>query len=179
MEMTPFTPEMKRNAEELFMQYRGLICSIAYGILKDRALAEDCLQETVIRLAVQNDNTASADCQKPEAFVRTAARNISLDILRKRCREMPFEDSLLEDMQREASGCHTDTYFTEEYGFSKETSDCLNRMKDRDADLIILRVAYIMPYVTIAKLTGEKTNTVEQRFCRAKKKLAELLEESL
>lgn len=174
MEMSPFTPEMKQNAEEIFEQYSKLIYNIAYGILKDSSLAEDCLQETVIGIVMQQAKPDSQDYEKPEAFIRIAAKNKSICLLRKRRREMHYETGLLDKMQREPCGC-IDSYFIDEYGFSGEINDCLKQMEERDAYLIILRVAYLMPYEKIASITGEKRNTVEQRFHRAKKKLGELL----
>lgn len=175
MEMSPFTPEMKQNAEEIFAQYSKLIYNIAYGILKDSSLAEDCLQETVIGIVMQQAKPDSQGYEKPEAFIRIAAKNRSICLLRKRRREMPYETVLLDEIQRQPCGQCIDSYFIDEYGFSREINDCLKQMKESDAYLIILRVAYLMPYEKIARITGEKRNTVEQRFHRAKKKLGELL----
>lgn len=52
METKTFTLQMQENAEYIFERYKGLIYKIARDILDDSLLAEDCLQEVVLKLAL-------------------------------------------------------------------------------------------------------------------------------
>ena len=46
-----FTTGMRRETEILYQMYGKAICAIAYKYLRDNELAEDCLQEVMLRLA--------------------------------------------------------------------------------------------------------------------------------
>ena len=52
METKTFTLQMQENAEYIFERYKGLIYKIARDILDDSLLAEDCLQEVVLKLTL-------------------------------------------------------------------------------------------------------------------------------
>ncbi|MCI5533372.1 MAG: sigma-70 family RNA polymerase sigma factor [Firmicutes bacterium] len=175
METKTFTLQMQENAEYIFERYKGLIYKIARDILDDSLLAEDCLQEVVLKLALLPGKLNTDEYEYPDAFVAIVARNQALDMLKKQKRELPTEDVELQKLSNFATICKEDRYFVEENGFTKEINDCLKQMTQKDRDAIILREVYVMPYFEIAQITNEKVNTVEQRFHRAKRKLKEML----
>lgn len=175
MKVKTFTAQMQRDAEEIFREYKGLIYMIARDILKDSALAEDCLQEVVMKLAALPDRLKSEQYRNPNAFVSIVAKNHALQMLKKHKREMPTEDFKLVEIMQSRNECRTDKYFVEKNGFTKDVNDCLSKLKKKEVDVIILREAYSMSYREIAKITCENVNTVEQRFHRAKNKLRELM----
>ena len=170
-----FTWQMKKNAEKIFEEYKGLIYVIAKDILEDSSLAEDCLQEVVMKLAMLPDKLDSEKYQNPNAFVEIVTKNAALSMLKKKNREMPTEDFAIIDLVSNKNGCRQDIYFVEANGFSKDVNDCLKQLKKKEVDVIILRETYAMSYREIAEMTCENVNTVEQRFHRAKEKLRGLL----
>ena len=175
METKTFTLQMQENAEYIFERYKGLIYKIARDILDDSLLAEDCLQEVVLKLTLLPGKLNTDEYEYPDAFVAIVARNQALDMLKKQKRELPTEDVELQKLSNFATICKEDRYFVEENGFTKEINDCLKQMTQKDRDAIILREVYVMPYFEIAQITNEKVNMVEQRFHRAKRKLKEML----
>lgn len=175
MEVKIFTAQMRTNAEEIFKEYKGLIYTIAREILADSALAEDCLQEVVMKLALLPDRLDSEKYQHPNAFVGIVARNEALTMLKRQKREMPTEDFAIIDLVSSRNGLRQDSYFVEANGFTKDVNDCLRQLKKKEVDVIILRETYALSYREIAKMTCENVNTVEQRFHRAKEKLRKLL----
>ncbi len=175
MKVKIFTAQMKKNAEEIFEQYKGLIYKIAKDVLADPSLAEDCLQEVVIKLAALPDRLDSEKYINPNAFVGIVAKNEALKMLKKHKREMPTEDYIMIDLVSSKADSLLDKYFIEANGFSKDVNDCLKQLKKKEVDVIILRETYALSYREIAKLTCENVNTVEQRFHRAKEKLRKLL----
>ena len=170
-----FTWQMKKNAEEIFEEYKGLIYKIAKEILEDSSLAEDCLQEVVMKLALLPDRLDSERYANPNAFVGIVTKNHALAMRKKHWREMPTEDFKIAELMHSRNECRADKYFVEENGFTRDVNDCLKKLKAKEVEVIVLRETYALSYREIAKLTCENVNTVEQRFHRAKEKLRKLL----
>lgn len=99
METKTFTLQMQENAEYIFERYKGLIYKIARDILDDSLLAEDCLQEVVLKLALLPGKINTDEYEYPDAFVAIVARNQALDMLKKQKRELPTEDVELQNYQ--------------------------------------------------------------------------------
>ncbi len=178
METKTFTLQMQENAEYIFERYKGLIYKIARDILDDSLLAEDCLQEVVLKLALLPGKLNTDEYEYPDAFVAIVARNQALDMLKKQKRELPTEENIVSELTLQRKGCQMDIYFVEANGYSKEVNDCLRQLEGKDIDIIILRQKYELPYKAIAKITNENESMIAQRFHRAKKKLKKILLES-
>ncbi len=170
-----FTKQMREDAEEIFKKYKGLIYVIAREILVDYALAEDCLQEVVLKLALLPDGLDSERYTNPNAFVGIVTKNQALAMLKKHKREMPTEDFTIINLVSSRNGGAQDKYFVEANGFTKDINDYLKKLNAKEVEVIILREVYTLSYREIAQMTCENVNTVEQRFHRAKNKLRELL----
>ena len=111
METKTFTLQMQENAEYIFERYKGLIYKIARDILDDSLLAEDCLQEVVLKLALLPGKLNTDEYEYPDAFVAIVARNQALDMLKKQKRELPTEDVELQKLSNFATICKEDRYF--------------------------------------------------------------------
>lgn len=70
--------------EKLYLQYKGLVFSIALSVLKNKADAEDVCAETFESLFIKPDAYRGGN---GKAFIATVARNKALDLIRKRRRE--------------------------------------------------------------------------------------------
>lgn len=68
--------------ELLTRTYRGRLVSVAYGILRDRDLAEDAAQETLLRAYTSWD--ASRPVRESLAWALTVVRNVARDMARAR-----------------------------------------------------------------------------------------------
>ena len=79
-EVTVFTqgPEFSR----VFEKYHGLVFRTAYRITGNAADAEDVLQTIFLRMLRRD--SAGAGVEKPESYLRRAAVNASVDLLRTR-----------------------------------------------------------------------------------------------
>jgi RNA polymerase sigma-70 factor (ECF subfamily) len=75
--------------EEMFRDYHGLVFRTAYRITGNAADAEDVLQTVFLRLA----NGTTATPERPESYLRRAAVNAALDVLRARrqSRNVPLD----------------------------------------------------------------------------------------
>jgi RNA polymerase sigma-70 factor (ECF subfamily) len=81
------------DVEALEVVYRELrvpVFAAALAILRDRAPAEDVLQETLVRVYDHAGDYRAGT--RPAAWVLAIARNLALDALRRGTREQPRED---------------------------------------------------------------------------------------
>ena len=67
----------------IYEEYSRLMLSVAYDILHDSFLAEDALQEAMLRIA-RNIKKVKGLCPKTRNFAVIIVRNTALDIYRKR-----------------------------------------------------------------------------------------------
>ena len=105
METKTFTLQMQENAEYIFERYKGLIYKIARDILDDSLLAEDCLQEVVLKLALLPGKLNTDEYEYPDAFVAIVARNQALDMLKSKsgnCRRKMLNFKNYQILQRSA-----------------------------------------------------------------------------
>ena len=95
-------------------------------------------------------------------------------MVKKKSREICVDE---EDESNEAffeEGSY-DSYFIDENGFSPEMNAYMSHLNVKDRYALILRYTYDLKYESIAKVMGANKNAVEQRVCRARKKLEEMI----
>jgi RNA polymerase sigma factor (sigma-70 family) len=68
--------------EQLFARYRQPLLDYLYGMIRDRATAEDLVQETFLR--AYTANTSLASVSHPQAWLYRIATNVALDTGRHR-----------------------------------------------------------------------------------------------
>jgi RNA polymerase sigma-70 factor, ECF subfamily len=123
-EVTVFTqgPEFSR----VFEKYHGLVFRTAYRITGNAADAEDILQTIFLRM-LRRDSPGT-DVEKPESYLRRAAINASVDLLRARQSERSVPLSEVADGR---------------VGESYEMKRCLRlalaRLTPRSAEIFALR----------------------------------------
>lgn len=158
----------------IYEMYEGLIKKVTAPILCDAALTEDCLHEVILRLASVLDRVGELGSKRAKAFIIVVARHLALDMRKKRIREICVDE---EDENNEVifdEGIY-DSYFIDENGFSPEMNAYMSRLQEKDRHLLLLRYTYDLPYESIAKILGENKNALEQRVCRARKKLEKMI----
>lgn len=174
MEVKKFTPGTKKEIEMIYEMYEGLIKKVTAPILCDNALTEDCLHEVILRLAAVPERIGELGSRRTKTFIIVVARNIAIDMVKKKSREICVDE---EDESNEAffeEGSY-DSYFIDENGFSPEMNAYMSRLQEKDRHLLLLRYTYDLPYESIAKILGENKNALEQRVCRARKKLEKMI----
>ncbi|HUQ94014.1 MAG TPA: RNA polymerase sigma factor [Bryobacteraceae bacterium] len=75
-------PPIRSPLEAVFEQHNGMVFRTAYRITGNAADAEDVLQTVFLRMLRRDDS--AAELQNAESYLRRAAINVSLDILRER-----------------------------------------------------------------------------------------------
>jgi len=174
MEIKKFTPATKKEVEMIYEMYEGLIRKVAASVLCDETLIEDCLHDVILRLAAVLDRVGELGSKRTKTFIIVVTRNWAIDMVKKKSREICVDE---EDESSEAffdEGI-CDSYFIDENGFSPEMNAYMSHLKEKDRYLLILRYTYELPYESIARILGENKNALEQRVCRAKKKLEKMI----
>ena len=174
MEIKKFTPATKKEIEMIYEMYEGLIKKVAAPILCDETLMEDCLHNVILKLASVLDRVGELGSNRAKTFIIVVARNSAIDMAKKRVREICVDE---EDEANEAifdEGC-CDSYFIDKNGFSPEMNAYMSHLKEKERDVLILRYTYDLKYESIAKILGESKSAVEQRVCRARKKIEAMI----
>ena len=87
-------PSDKETFSEIYNHYRDMMHQKAMSILHNRALAEEAVQESFLKIAKNISKISSPVCSKTAAFIVIIVRNTSYDILR---REKPDKNVLLDE----------------------------------------------------------------------------------
>ncbi len=143
-----------RNGERdaLAEIYDGLstpVYTIALRITGRRQLAEDAVQELFLKL----QDSPPRDISRPRAYIFAAARNCSLDILRRE----PSHDSIEE---------HTDIPAPERSGYP-DIADALAQLPEEQRSIVVLHINAGLKFREISEATETPLGTVLWRYNKA------------
>ncbi len=159
-------PEPMRAAIE---QHAAAVYRLAMSIVRDPALADDVVQETMIK--AWRHAPQQADGTVPRAWMLRVGRNAAISMLRTR-RENLFGD----DAPEQISGI-TVTRAVEGRAALVELSQALDRLDPEARALIVLREIDGLSYDDIASTMELPLPTVKTRLFRARQVLKRALED--
>lgn len=165
-----FTVGMRKETEILYRMYGKTIRAIAYQYLKDEDLAEDCLQEVMLRLSTVLDRIGAYGSPEAKGYINAIARNTAIDMRRAHQRAMGNPQNEEPDAEI-AKQSVEDQYFIRGDGFSEEIHSYLDRLDALDRQIIYLHYGRHMKYKDIAKVLHRSKTSIEQRASRARKRL--------
>ncbi len=134
------------DLEKAYQNHSGLVFRTAYRITGNAADAEDVLQTVFLRL-VRRD-AAAAVLENQESYLRRAAVNTALDIVRSKqsARSVPLEDAPVRSVTEPSDEA------------SREAKDCLRRalaqLNHREAEVFTLRFFEGHSNPEIARMLG-------------------------
>lgn len=145
--------------ETIYDKLGRRIYLLAYSILGDTHAAEDVLQDTLIRIS--EGAHALRDGGNAIAYILTTTRNLSIDALRKRRREIPQEEliGIGSDMREEI--CDTP--------FSELEALCI--LDEEERQIVTLKIEGGLKHREIAPILGISQAACEKRYRRALEKL--------
>ena len=158
--------------ERVYNKYRGLMLHKAYGILRDRMLAEDAVSEAFIRIYRNLRKIDDPESNRTAAFVSIIARNAALSLLRTRKRtadEQSLTDAYIDDADTEEAVLSSLA--------TRDLYTALDALGEDFKRVFVLKYAYDLSHREIGKLLGMSENNVTVRLHRVRKKLAALLPE--
>lgn len=163
----------ERAFEELVIRYEAKLRNVAFGVLRDRALAEDVAQETFLTAhrKAGSFRGAHGDASVRSWLFKIAVRR-SLDELRKRGRKA--EVALARDGYADGPGVD-EPHTKLEAGWDLER--VLERLTPEHRAALILKEVEGLSYQEIAESLGWPMGTVATRIHRARLELRAKLQE--
>jgi RNA polymerase sigma-70 factor (ECF subfamily) len=155
-------------AAAIVARYTDAIGAIAYGVIRNRALTQDAVQETFARAARTIGKLN--DPKRLGPWLVGIVRNVAVDMVRRRARELPigeYDIASKGDPSREAMRNEA----------AKALRDALAALPEDQRDIIAMKYMAGMSYADIARVLGISPEAVSQKLWRVRQKLhSELLE---
>ncbi|MBR6257801.1 MAG: RNA polymerase sigma factor [Lachnospiraceae bacterium] len=164
----------KNALREIYEEYLAYLYSVVYGVLGHKETAEDVTSEVFLRIW----NTA--DKFKPggghKAYLATIARNMAIDELRKRKREVLMSGNTededdsggVDDIGRAAS---EETGPEEQVIEDVSLKEALDKLKPAEREVVSMKILSEMTFQEISDTLGIPMGTVTWRYQAAIKKL--------
>ena len=160
--------------EQLITPLEQLIWRICWHYTGNRESAEDCGQETMIRIWRSLDSYRG-DCAL-ESWVYRIAANCCMDYLRKKKRDKSVS---MEPMQEQGFDPADLSPGTEEQVVAadeqKRLREAITLLPEDQREALIMTQLEKVPYEEAAKLLGVSEGTIKSRVNRAKARLKEIL----
>lgn len=164
MAMEAMPVSLPTGFQQIYEQHSGLVLKAALRVTGNMADAEDVLQTVFMRVLNQPDGLQAGASQ--EAYLRRAATNAAIDVLRRRntAREVDLE-------ARQHSGKDSTAYQKE------RVRQALAKLPKDDAELFVLRNLDGFSYDELAAMFGIERGTVASRLHRIREALRALIGE--
>ncbi len=169
----------RRGLEAAMDRFETPLLRYAGQMLRpDQQAAEDVVQETFMRLHKQLAEKGRTSIQSLKTWLFVVARNLTLDVIRKRGREKKLWDGIfrneVEDEQQVTRG-------NGELGKIMQKEACehaveeLHRLPDEEREMLVLRIMEGMTLREISVVTGLKIGNVNYRINKGLHQLANRL----
>jgi RNA polymerase sigma-70 factor, ECF subfamily len=164
MAMEAMPVSLPKGFQQIYEEHSGLVLRAALRVTGNMADAEDVLQTVFMRVLNQPDGLQAGVSQ--EAYLRRAATNAAIDVLRRRntAREVDLE-------ARQHSGKESTAYQKE------RVRQALAKLPKDDAELFVLRNIDGFSYDELAAMFGIERGTVASRLHRIREALRALIGE--
>lgn len=151
--------------------YAPLIFHVAFSILHDRGLAEDVVQETMIK-AWRHREEFRGDSSLKTWLIRIG-RNTAIDALRRRRDQFTADGTVPETADRSAVA--DVERLSEGRADLAELGSALGELDELSRTIVILREIDSLSYQEIADALEVPVSTVKTRLLRARRTLQETL----
>ena len=155
--------------EWLYRELRVPVFAVALVITADRGLAEDVLQETFLR--VYTHARTYRPGSRPRACVVAIARNLALDAVRARRRELPDEKVAKATVPPVAVG-------DDQAVAGLMVTEALLALPATERQIVVLHAIVDLTHAEIARALGLPAGTVRWRYRVALGRLETILEGS-
>lgn len=152
--------------EVIFEKYRRPVFSYIRGLVRDRALAEDCVQEVFLELVKNADRIDVA--RGVRGWLFRVARNKAVDAIRRNGRRALEGD---EAVSSESIACSPDAEMIEKEG-RVGLMKAISGLQDEEREIIMMRFFGGLTFAEAEQVSGISLNTLIWRCRRALKKLA-------
>ncbi len=141
------------------------IYAVAYAVLRDFALSDDVVQETYVKILEKAFSYRRGT--NARAWVLSIARNLAIDVYRKRRFEFPEEDA------GELAETRDARFDESELLSSMEVKRALDALNDEERQIVTLKIYAGLRHKEIASLLGVTEEACKKKYQRAAAKLRE------
>lgn len=159
-----------RVLAELLAEHGDAVYRLARSIVHDSALADDVVQETMVK-AWRNLDALGGEV--PRAWLLKVARNTAISLLRTR-RDQPRDTELLADLPDRQSGPATTTV---DRAALDQLWVSLASLDEVSRSMVVMREVSGLSYEEIAEVLDLPLATVKTRLFRARRALQVAMEE--
>lgn len=161
----------KKALDILVEKYSNLIFKIAYSVLNNRQLSEECVNDVLLKVW-DSINSFNRNEDKFKCWIMAIAKYTAIDLLRKEKKH--YDNNLLdENISKEG-------LLVEEALEVKETRQLIiseiKKMDDVNKQIFIKKFFFMEPIKNIGQALGLSDSAVSNRLLREKKKLKVTLE---
>jgi RNA polymerase sigma-70 factor (ECF subfamily) len=154
---------------ELYQRYAEDVYRFAYWLAGNPDDAQDLTSETFVRVWTAPEEPRM---ESVKAYLFAIARNIHNKQLRRKSRQVAFDDAMNEIPDAAASPAQAAVNQEE----LRQTLDAMQTLPELDRTVLLLRAHQELSYEDIAATTGLSVVAAKVRVFRARAKLAALLE---
>ncbi len=151
----------KNGLKKIYEEYLPYIYTVVFNILGNKEDAEDVTSSFFIKLWTTADRYRSGGNHR--AYMAAVARNMAIDSLRKRKREIPEEDGFLSDARQHSSG------FEESIVERLTLKEAMKKLSDIQKEIIHLKLYGGLTFREIASVVGKPQGTVSWQYNEALK----------
>jgi len=159
--------------KQQFLPHTRSMMRVAWRLTRNKAEAEDLVQETFLRLWQKREQLAQIDC--PPAFLATLVRNTFVSLKRS---EKLQTLQLSEEMDAVEESA-TPTQLLETAQTQQIYDEALAQLPEVQRQVIVLRDVCQLSYEEIAAQTGLQQGNLRVQLSRARKTVREKLRNAL
>ncbi len=166
----------KALLEELYQRYGAEIFRYLYAMCRDRLLAEDVMQDAFCRALI----SLPSSHVNARAWLYMVGRNLLINEMKKRKRELCSDDMESRDVQRRKSGEGIADGDPEEQAIRKEENSMLQEallsLDERKREILILNYFERFTLKEVAVIMGISYENARILSMRAKRELRRIME---
>ncbi len=164
-------PSDKEKFTDIYNRYKDKMFYKAKSIVHRDELAEDVVQESLLKIAKNIANVGSSESGSTAAFVIIITRNTAYDMLKTERRQQGEElDEQIVDISKD-----TLRDALSDVGYNTILNE-INSLEPIYKDVLTLRLVYDYSVSEISKMLKTSENTIKSRISRGKNILRERLE---
>ena len=152
------------NLSEIYTQHKQGFFSLALSVTRNRAEAEDSVQDAFMKLA-KKKISPNGD---PVAYVYATVRNAALDRVRKRKRVVNVPEFVFDD-ERSKEPKPGVTLQEQERNFIIRKE--IEKLEEPQREVIIMKLFSGLTFEQISEVLNEPLSTVSSRYARTLKSL--------
>ena len=164
--------KQKEKLEKLYDQYKDLMMYISMNILHNHALAEEAVQQSLVKILINIDNIDEIKCHETKRWVVIVSERTALDKLKRESKRVHEKDDVLEYL-------NLNEISLEDIAIKNITvANVFEQLKALDykySSVIILRYYYGYTDRKLADYFGVSPEVIRKRCERGKKMIIEKL----